>query len=81
MPTGAQVGHSLTVVDGHSTRGADSWRAVNADSSPAVRRRYGHPAVSVPDSHNRLSRQAAARPEPQEAQALGKLRRLFRWRT
>ncbi|MEU6777438.1 hypothetical protein [Streptomyces sp. NPDC046759] len=81
IPTGANVSHSLTVVDGPSTHAADSRRAVNADSSTAVRRRYSHPVVSVPDGHSRSSRQAAAPRDPQEDQAPGKLRGVFRRRT
>jgi hypothetical protein len=40
------------VVGGHSAHGADNWRAVNTDSSAALRRRYGHPVVSVPASRS-----------------------------
>ncbi|MDX2761008.1 ABC-2 transporter permease [Streptomyces europaeiscabiei] len=47
------LAHAGSVVDGHSTHGADSQRALNTDSSAALRRRYGHPVVSVPDSLSR----------------------------
>lgn len=48
IPTDAHVSHSRTVsasvVDGHRAHGADRRRAVNTDSSAALRRRYGHPS-------------------------------------
>ncbi|MFD4878564.1 hypothetical protein ACFWOB_35060 [Streptomyces sp. NPDC058420] len=63
MPTDVQVSHSRrvsgSVVDGHSAHGADSRRAANTDSGPALRRWYGQEAVSVPDkqqSHDRPGR-------------------------
>lgn len=56
IPIDAHVSHSRTtsasVVDGHSAHGADSRREANTDSNAALRRRYGHPVVSVRDSRN-----------------------------
>lgn len=41
------------MVDGHSAHGADNRRVANTDSNAALRRRYGHPVVSDPDSRSR----------------------------
>ncbi|WUS44193.1 hypothetical protein OG213_06855 [Streptomyces mirabilis] len=51
IPADAHVSHSRAVsswvIDEHSAHGADIWWAANTDSSVALRRRYGHPVVSV----------------------------------